>query len=129
MTSVRLKLCFLGESCIFILRDKRCRLWLRRQLCPHPHSGHGRREIVGNRTTYHFPLVKEKPVVSLATPRNAWCGWDLGDPDPSKPSTLPRTLSRARNMTVTTVIDRTGEAYNNNRRTTVGSVGCRAVIT
>ena len=31
-------------------------------------------------------------------------GWDLGDPDPSKPSTLPRTLSRARKMTVATVI-------------------------
>ena len=30
-----------------------------------------------------------------------------------------RTLSRARNMTVTTVIDRTGETYKNNRRTTV----------
>ena len=88
-------------------------------LCPHPHSGHGRREIVGNRTTYHIPLVKAQPVVSLATPRDAWCGWDLGDPDPSKPSALPRTLSRARNITVATVIDRTGEAHKNNRRTTV----------
>ena len=72
----------------------------------------------GNRATYHFPLVKEKPVVGLGTPRDAWCGWDLGDPDPSKPSTLPRTLSRARNITVATVIDRTGDPYKNNRRTT-----------
>ena len=40
----------------------------------------------------------------MATPRNAWCGWDLGDPDPSKPSALPRTLSRARKMTAATVI-------------------------
>ena len=31
-------------------------------------------------------------------------GWDLGDPGPSQPSTLPRTLSRARKMTVATVI-------------------------
>ena len=45
----------------------------------------------------------------------------MGDPDPSKPSAVPRTLSRARNMTVTTVIDRTSEAYKNNRRTTVAS--------
>ena len=31
-------------------------------------------------------------------------GWDLGDPGPNQPSALPRTLSRARKMTVTTVI-------------------------
>ena len=74
---------------------------------------------IEDRTTYHIPLVKAQPVVSLATPRDAWCGWDLGDPDPSKPSALPRTLSRAHNITVTTVIDRTGETYKNNCRTTV----------
>ena len=84
------------------------------------------KEIVGNRTTYHFPPVKGKPVVGLATPRDAWCGWDLGDPDPSKPSALPRTLSRARNITVATVIDRTGETYKNNRRTTVDCEGPRS---
>ena len=44
--------------------------------------------------------------------RDAWCGWDLGDPDPSKPSTLPRTLSRARKMTVTTGYCQTGEPAN-----------------
>ena len=54
--------------------------------------------------TYHFPPVEAKPGVGLETPRNAWCGWDLGDPGPSQPSALPRTLSRARKMTVTTVI-------------------------
>ena len=69
-----------------------------------PCSGHGRREIVGKRATYHFPLVKENPVVGLGTPRDAWCGWDLGDPGPSQPSALPRTLSRARKMTLPTVI-------------------------
>ena len=44
------------------------------------------------------------PGVGLETPRNAWCGWDLGDPGPSQPSALPRTLSKAHKMTVTTVI-------------------------
>ena len=38
-----------------------------------PRSGHGRREIAGNSTAYHFPPVKENPVVGLATPRYAWC--------------------------------------------------------
>ena len=56
-----------------------------------------------------FPLpfptgFEAKPGVGLETPRNAWCGWDLGDPGPSQPSALPRTLSRARKMTVATVI-------------------------
>ena len=48
--------------------------------------------------------LRKKTGGKLATPRDAWCGWDLGDPDPSKPSTLPQTLSRARKMTVTAVI-------------------------
>ena len=52
----------------------------------------------------HPAGFEAKPVASLATPRYAWCGWDLGDPGPSQPSALPRTLSRARKMTVPTVI-------------------------
>ena len=75
---------------------------LRRTKQPRPQP------VVDNRTTYHFPPVKEEPVVGLATPRYAWGGWDLGDPEPSKPSALPRTLlsylSRALKMTVPTVI-------------------------
>ena len=51
---------------------------------------------------YVFCFFREQPC--LETPRNAWCGWDLGDPGPSQPSTLPRTLSRAHKMTVATVI-------------------------
>ena len=69
-----------------------------------------------NRTTYHIPPVKTQPVVGLATPRNAWCGWDLGDPGPSQPSALPRTLSRARKTTVPTVI--AGQVKHKNKRRT-----------
>ena len=51
-----------------------------------------RRNKVKRSLLDHFPPVKDKPVVGLATPRNAWCGWDLGDLGPSQPSALPRTL-------------------------------------
>ena len=54
--------------------------------------------------------------VCLATPRSAWCGWDLGNPGPSQPSALPRTLSRARQMTVPTVIGRVQKVKHKNNR-------------
>ena len=83
-----------------------------------PHRGQGRRKIEDNKTTYCTISHRlENPVVGLATPRTAWCRCDLGDPDPSKPSALsvPRTLSRARKITVTTVIAGRGYCSSNYR--------------
>ena len=45
-----------------------------------------------------------KEILFMLAARAVWCGWDLGDPGPSQPSALPRTLSRAHKMTVATVI-------------------------
>jgi len=64
----------------------------------------------------HPAGFEAKPVTILATPRCAWCGWDLGDPGPSQPSALPRTLSRARKITVMTVI--AGQVKHKNKRRT-----------
>ena len=70
-----------------------------------------RREISLNRwldrgtITAFFPATSSATTPSeLGTPRYAWCRWDLGDQEPSKPNALPRTLSRALKMTVATVI-------------------------
>ena len=57
-----------------------------------------------------------------------WCGWDLGDPRPSQPSALPRTLSRAHKMTVPTVIAGQVKHFKNNRRTTCPAITVATVI-
>ena len=66
----------------------------------------------------------------LSTPARL-VGWDLDDAESSKPSALPRTLSRARKMTVNVTPVIAGQVVHikNNRRTTTVRMATRLGVT